>query len=103
MKLAISYIVMLVPIFAVLFVVGDQFNKQKLKYLGVALALSGLCTAVGVKFFGLYAIGRHSVIEGDKAVLCALVLICFGLALIGIHATIGFFRMKRRGRYSNEG
>jgi hypothetical protein len=99
MKLAISYAVMVIPILVVVFGAGDRFNKEKLKYLGIALALSGICTAIGVKYFGLYAIGRHSIIEGDKALFCAAVLVAFGGVLFGGYHAIRLIRKRRQNRF----
>jgi hypothetical protein len=97
MKVAISYAVMIIPILWVVFSAGDCFEKEKLKYIGLGLALSGLCTAIGVRFFGLYAIGRHSALEGDKALIGAAALITLGLALAGLHYVIVYLRARKRG------
>jgi hypothetical protein len=97
MKLAISYAVMVIPILVVVFGAGDRFNKEKLKYIAIALMLSGICTAIGSEFFGLYAIGRHSVLEGNKARIGSAAVVALGAILFGLHHLIGFLRARRRG------
>lgn len=97
MKVVLSYAVMAIPILWVVFSAGDRFNKEKLKYLGAALALSGICTAIGVQFFGLYAIGRHSALEGDKALIGAAALVTLGTVLFGLHYLIVHLRARKRG------
>jgi hypothetical protein len=96
MKLAISYAVMVIPILVVVFGAGDGFGKAKLKYIGAALAISGICTAIGIKFFGLYAIGRRSVLEGDRALMGAAALVTVGVLLLSLHHLITFVRTRRR-------
>jgi hypothetical protein len=96
MKIALSYAVMLIPILWVVLRAGDRFNKEKLKYLSIALTLSGISTAIGAKFFGLYAIGRHSVLEGDKALIGAAAVVILGVAILTLHYLVAYLRARKR-------
>lgn len=90
-----SYAVMVIPIIVVVLVAGVRFNQQRLKYLGIALALSGACAAIGARFFGLYGMGRRSILQGDDAFWGATALTALAAILFGVHHLVEFFRSKK--------
>jgi len=96
MKLAISYAVMVIPFFIVIFCASDRFSKEKLKHIGIAFAITGTCMSIGIKFFGLYAIGRYGVLKGDTALIAAAVLVSVGVVFLGLNHLIAFIRSRRK-------
>ena len=85
MKVLISYLVMAVPIYAVIFWARDRFKSEPIRIFGLAFAASGLALFVGTKFFDLYVVGKKTVSKGEDAVRFSLIFLSSGVILVIAH------------------
>ena len=99
-----SLLVLLLPAAAVVVFARSRFDKNKTRYIGFSLVAMGVCSYVGVKFFGLYALaGRFDTkrLAGEDGAEASLFLCVFGLVFIAISPIEAKLRQKNAAKKSS--
>ena len=73
-------------------------EKNAVMYVGVYGFLGGLLFAVGVKYFGLIILTRHSTFPGSDSLNFAYFMMTIGMVLLVTHCIINLQRRRRQSR-----